>query len=83
MWMLSFEQTKKDSGITGVPEFPSSSAGIIQIRSWECTSGRFTDHLLLETSNMIAEKFMPADHKRVLRLRLPLFKAEITFIPRA
>ena len=21
MWMLSFEQTKKDSGITGVPEF--------------------------------------------------------------
>jgi len=28
---------KKDSGITGVPEFLSSSAGIIQIRSWEFT----------------------------------------------
>ena len=83
MWMLSFEQTKKTPALPESPSFLLPPLVLSRSGHGSVLSGRFTDHLLLETSNMIAEKFMPADHKRVLRLRLPLFKAEITFIPRA
>jgi hypothetical protein len=81
--MQTIDQTKKKT--PALPESPSFLLPpLVLSRSGHGSvlSGRFTDHLLLETSNILAEKFMPADHKWVLRLRFPRSKGELVFDPR-
>ncbi len=75
MWMLSFEQTKKTPALPESPSFLLPPLVLSRSGHGSVLSGRFTDHLLLETSNIIAEKFMPADHKRGVKAAITTFQS--------